>query len=122
MILSLCIFEHPKAAEILYFTNRKINPSSITILMTSVYNTFSSLWFSEMLPLILWFAWHWQQQKPVLRLLFGSRNLTFQSHGVSLFQQKSMQMKGTLGGEKAEMHLEIVRHETGTVKYGLHNI
>lgn len=40
------------------------------------------------------------KQQPVLRQLCGSRNLTFQWHGVSLFQQKSMQAKGTLGGER----------------------
>lgn len=73
------------------------------------YTVFSSLGSPavlRMLIVILRDARQWQQQWTILRQLCGSRNLTFQCHGVSLFQQKSMQAKGTLGRERAAVHVQ----------------
>ena len=81
-----------------------------------VHNVLSRLWLSamlQMLPVVPWDTQQWQQQQAVLRQLCGSRNLTFQCHGVSLFQQKSMQTKGTLRGEKADVHVQKDWEATG---------
>lgn len=73
-----------------------------------LYNVFSSLGspaMPQMLLVMLRDARQWQQQWTILRQLCGSRNLTFQCHGGSLFQQKSMQTKGTLGRKRAAVHV-----------------